>query len=159
MSEKNLKSEIKKRKGWWRHSKPSAPSKPTAPPKTITEQISHKYLGNKLLYDYTKFKLSDLIKEDVPLETIYLEFKKADDYDDEPSLEIYSIVEQEKENPNYNKQIKAYEKALAKYQEDYKAYKQEVKEWKLWVKQEEVKEFQIRLEEAKKFVQMHEAKK
>ena len=159
MSEtKNNILEIKKRKGWWKHSKPSAPRKPTAPPKTITERVSHKYLGSKELYDSTCFKLSDLLNGNVPLETIYLEFKKADNYDDEPSLEIYSIVEQEKGNPNYNKQIKAYEKALAKYQEDYKAYKQEVKEWKLWVKQEEVKEFQIRLEEAKKFVQMHEAK-
>jgi hypothetical protein len=159
MSEKNLKSEIKKRRGWDRIIKPRAPTKPKEPPKTITERVSYKYLGEKTLYDCAMFSLKELLRENIPTETIHLEFKKPYSDDDDFALELYSIVEQEKENPNYNKQIKAYEKALAKYQEDYKAYKQEVKEWKLWVKQEEVKEFQIRLEEAKKFVQMHEAKK
>ncbi len=159
MSEKNLKSEIKKRRGWDRVIKPRAPTKPKEPPKTITERVSYKYLGEKTLYDCAMFSLKELLRENIPTETIHLEFKKPYSDDDDFALEIYSIVEQEKENPNYSTQIKNYEKNLTKYKEAYKGYKQEIKEWKLWVKQEEMKDLQVRLEQAKEFIKMNEIKK
>jgi len=155
-----IETKIKKRKHWEIWSKPNAPTKPKEPPKTITVQLSNKFLFKKELYSYDFFALKDLdLSEDVPLNSLYFDFESEDDgYQITYNVSVYSRIYEEKENPNYKKQFKVYEKDLAKYKEKYKAYKEELKEYKLWLEQEKVDALQKRLEEAKEFIKAHEAK-
>ena len=155
-------TEVKKRRGWDRVIKPRPPTKPKEPLKTITVLKVNKYILDKALYEGASFNLKDIIPKDIPLETICFDFKieYGDKYNsDEYVLEIYSRVEEQQENPNYDKQFKAYQKNLAIYKQNFKAHREEMKEYKLWLKQEEMKELQARLEQAREFIKMHEEKK
>jgi hypothetical protein len=151
---------IKKRKNWYRHIKPMAPSAPIKPEPVITYDIAKTIATH---YGYS-FKLADLqaalddeglldLPRGVSLKDVVVTASPDDDGDVELEFSVTTTVT--KPNPHYEKALKDWEKRHAEWQKRKAEFKQELKEWTQWNKEQEDLELQERLKHAENLLKKH----
>jgi len=141
---------IKKRKGWFRHIKPSSPACPRKPERVLR--------GERLTILYTHYgscmNLSEIpLPEGKGLADIQL--SASGDEDGDITLEFYAREEYEEENPHYTREMKQYEKAYTLYEARRKEFKAELAEWKAWNAEQDAADVKERLEAAERLLRQH----
>lgn len=150
---------IKKRKHWYRHIKPMAPTEPIKPEPFTTYDIAKTIATH---YGYS-FKLADLqaalddeglvdLPRGVSLKDVVVS-AAADDGDIELEFNIYTTVT--KTNPHYEKALKDWEKKHEEWKKRKAEFKQELKEWSQWQKEQDEVDLQDRLAYAEKLLKQH----
>jgi len=141
---------IKKRKGWFRHIKPSSPVCPRKPERVLK--------GERLTILYTHcgscMNLSEIpLPEGKGLADIQL--SASGDEDGDITLEFYTREEYEEENPHYERQMKHYKAEYEKYEKRRDEFKAELAEWKAWNAEQDAVEVKARLEAAERLLRQH----
>ena len=141
---------IKKRKGWFRHIKPSSPACPRKPERVLK--------GERLTILYTHYgsnmNLSEIpIPEGKSLADIHL--SSSGDEDGDITHEFYAREEYEEENPTYERQMKHYKAEYEKYEKRRGEFKAELAEWKAWNAEQDGVEVKARLEAAERLLRQH----
>ena len=141
---------IKKRKGWFRHIKPSSPVCPRKPERVLKGErltILHTYSGSCM-------NLSEIpLPEGKGLADIQL--SASSDEDGDITLEFYTREEYEEENPHYERQMKHYKAEYEKYEKRRDEFKAELAEWKAWNAEQDAVEVKARLEAAERLLRQH----
>jgi hypothetical protein len=141
---------IKKRKGWYRHIKPSGPVCPRKPEKVVRREKT------TVVYEASGWSvsLSDVpLPEGVSLSDLHV--SASADGDGDITFEFCLREECEEENPTYDREMKYYEKAYAQYKERRDEFKAELAEWKAWNAEQDAVEVKARLEAAERLLRQH----
>jgi len=135
---------IKKRKGWYTHTKPTAPMAPRKPEPTLT------YTEEQWVYDHygSAIKLSDV---PVPEGSTLADLTVDGDITFEFSLER----EVTKPNLTYEREMKLYKENYEKWKLRKAEHKLEVKEWEAWKEQEEKAQLDAQLANAEGLLRKH----
>jgi len=141
---------IKKRKGWFRHIKPSSPVCPRKPERMLKGErltILHTYYGSNV-------NLSEIpIPEGKGLADIQL--SAHSDEDGDITLEFYAREVYEEENPHYEREMKHYKAEYEKYEKRRDEFKAELAEWKAWNAEQDAADVKARLEAAERLLRQH----
>jgi hypothetical protein len=141
---------IKKRKGWFRHIKPSSPVCPRKPERMLKRErltILYEHCGSRM-------NLSEIpLPEGKGLADIQL--SASGDEDGDITLEFYTREEYEEENPHYEREMKHYKAVYAKYEQLRDEFKAELAEWKAWNAEQDAADVKERLEAAERLLRQH----
>ena len=144
---------IKKRKGWYRHIKPTGPVCPRKPEKVVRREKTTVVYETFETFDWS-VNLSDVpLPEGVSLSDLHVSARP--DGDGDITFKFYTREECEEENPAYAREMKYYEKAYAQYRERRDEFKAELAEWKAWNAEQEQLEVKARLEAAERLLRQH----
>lgn len=141
---------IKRRKGWYRHIKPSSPVCPRKPERILKQErltILHEHLGSRM-------NLSELppLPEGKSLADIQLVAR----YDEGDTTLAFCLREEyEEENPHYEREMKHYKAVYAKYEQLRDEFKAELAEWKAWNAEQDAADVKARLEAAERLLRQH----
>lgn len=135
-------------------SKPNPPTQPVEPNKTM-------YVKNTLRYLYRDedVNLADLLDgidpKDYSKITIRVDISPGYYGDIDNDSKVF--IEEEVDNPDYDRELKKYKVALTKYNEDKKKYdaamekyEKDLKVWQSWAKTEETRKRREQFEKLKK---------
>lgn len=121
--------------------------------KTLEAVIPDKYEGIKLV------NLLTVLQKYAHLDEVSIKIKNNyESYDGGHYFDIEHTIREEVPNPFYKKEVKKYQNELAKWEEESKKAQSILVEWEAWKKEEEGREIQQRLKEAKEFVAKYEQK-
>jgi hypothetical protein len=142
---------IKKRKGWFRHIKPSSPMPPRKPERVVKGErltIVYEHCGSRV-------NLSEipLLPEGKGMADLMISASADDDGD--ITFEFCLREEYEEENPTYDREMRHYKAEYAKYEERRSAFKAELAEWKAWNAEQDAADVKDRLEAAERLLRQH----
>ena len=131
------------------------PVKPTPPTQVyeyekrkVLETIDFDSLGGKTLQEVLQILQKYQSFENVTIDLSY-------DYD-HTCFDIVQFIREEKRNANYEKQLKLYEKQLKQWELEAAKVTETINQWKLWKKNEDEKDLQQKIKEARKFLALHD---
>ena len=141
---------IKKRKGWYAHIKPLAPSSPRKPEPTLT------FTESQVVYEHSGYtlKLSDV---PVPEGSTLADLTVSASGDEDGDISFEFSLEREVTKPNltYEREMKYYKAEYEKWQARKAEHKLEVKEWEAWKAQEERAQLDAQLANAEGLLRKH----
>lgn len=141
---------IKKRKGWYTHTKPMAPVAPRKPESTIT------FTHCDVVYEHSGYslKLSDVpVPEGCTLADLTV--SASADGDGDITFELGLEREVTKPNLTYEREMKHYRAEYEKWKARKAEHKIELKEWEEWRAQEERAQLDAQLAHAEGLLRKH----
>ena len=146
-----------KSKKWIKYSKPILENSPIAPVKILKDEELI-IIGEKFVYRNTPIHLNELpIPEGVDWKDLKIELIVESDYDGDCDyiLRISNSKIIERENLNYKKEFENYKKRYDEWKIKKDNFQLELKEWKKWVKSENEKFLEMKIEYAKNLLKKH----